>query len=282
MPLAFLYEWRTWSRCRYRHGSSGRRYGGAVVNGRTNANMIRILGEQPVGGHVGAPCSPPRNETPEVRRVRATEEPSCRFLCTGQPARMHPRVLDRPLAGGRLRSWGADRNPRSFAAELKDAISGLGPSWSHAARPKAQSSRSNSSSATVFGHEMARLRPFRPLDSNASEADSTTCLGPTPKGPKGRQLRYDRGSVSTVWASESLMHWKDRIIADRDVLVGKPIVKGTRLSVDFILSLLAEGWTEEQVLESYPQLQREDLMAVFAFVQQCMVDEQYVALEKLG
>jgi len=78
------------------------------------------------------------------------------------------------------------------------------------------------------------------------------------------------------------MHWKDRIIADRDVLVGKPIVKGTRLSVDFILSLLAEGWTEEQVLESYPQLQREDLMAVFAFVQQCMVDEQYVALEKLG
>ena len=78
------------------------------------------------------------------------------------------------------------------------------------------------------------------------------------------------------------MHWKDRIIADRDVLVGKPIVKGTRLSVDFILSLLAEGWTEEQVLESYPQLQREDLMAVFAFVQQCMIDEQYVALEKLG
>ncbi|MFO8004501.1 DUF433 domain-containing protein [Thioalkalivibrio sp.] len=78
------------------------------------------------------------------------------------------------------------------------------------------------------------------------------------------------------------MHWKDRIIADRDVLVGKPIVKGTRLSVDFILSLLAEGWTEEQVLESYPQLQREDLMAVFAFVQHCMVDEQYVALEKLG
>jgi len=78
------------------------------------------------------------------------------------------------------------------------------------------------------------------------------------------------------------MNWKDRIIADRDVLVGKPIVKGTRLSVDFILSLLAEGWTEEQVLENYPQLQREDLMAVFAFVQQCMVDEHYVALEKLG
>jgi len=78
------------------------------------------------------------------------------------------------------------------------------------------------------------------------------------------------------------MTWKTRIVADPAVLTGKPIVKGTRLSVDFILSLLAEGWTESQVLENYPQLEHEDLKAVFAFVQACMAEEEYVALDKLA
>ena len=77
------------------------------------------------------------------------------------------------------------------------------------------------------------------------------------------------------------MRWKDRITADPAVLVGKPIIKGTRISVDFVLSLLAQGWTEDQILENYPQLQREDLRAVFAFVQSCMIEEEYVALGKL-
>ena len=78
------------------------------------------------------------------------------------------------------------------------------------------------------------------------------------------------------------MNWKTRIIADPDVLTGKPIIKGTRLSVDFVLSLLAEGWTENQILENYPQLDQEDLKAIFAFVQVCMAEEEYVALGKLA
>lgn len=78
------------------------------------------------------------------------------------------------------------------------------------------------------------------------------------------------------------MTWKTRIIADPAVLAGKPIVKGTRLSVDFILSLLAEGWSESQVLENYPQLKQEDLNAVFGFVQACMAEEEFVALGKLA
>ncbi len=78
------------------------------------------------------------------------------------------------------------------------------------------------------------------------------------------------------------MNWKDRIVADPEVLVGKPIIKGTRLSVDFILSLFAEGWTESQVLENYPQIDMDDLKAVFAFAQACLAEEDYVALRKLG
>jgi uncharacterized protein (DUF433 family) len=48
-------------------------------------------------------------------------------------------------------------------------------------------------------------------------------------------------------------------------LAGKPVVKGTRLAVAFLLGLLAAGWTEEQIFESYPSLPPNALRAVFAF-----------------
>ncbi len=59
--------------------------------------------------------------------------------------------------------------------------------------------------------------------------------------------------------------WRQFIHSDKAVLSGKPIVKGTRLAVDFILSLFAAGWTEQQVLENYPTLTSDALRAVFAF-----------------
>ena len=61
------------------------------------------------------------------------------------------------------------------------------------------------------------------------------------------------------------MNWKDRIVTDSDVLVGKPVVKGTRLSVEFLLGLKAAGWSDEQILENYSQLAADDLHAVYAF-----------------
>jgi len=78
------------------------------------------------------------------------------------------------------------------------------------------------------------------------------------------------------------MKWKAHIVADSSVLAGKPIIKGTRLSVDFVLSLFAEGWTERQVLDNYPELSADDLKAVFAFAQACLADEEYVTLRKIG
>ena len=61
------------------------------------------------------------------------------------------------------------------------------------------------------------------------------------------------------------MNWQDRIVSDKAVLLGKPTIKDTRISVEFILERFANGWTETQILENYPRLTREDLQAVSKF-----------------
>lgn len=66
------------------------------------------------------------------------------------------------------------------------------------------------------------------------------------------------------------MEWKEYIVADPDVLLGKPTIKGTRISVEHIVGLFAQGWSESQILESYPRLTKSALQAVFAYVQDCM------------
>lgn len=69
------------------------------------------------------------------------------------------------------------------------------------------------------------------------------------------------------------MAWQDFITSDRQVLVGKPVVRGTRLSVDFLLGLFGAGWTQEQVLESYPALTPEALRAVCEYAAEVTRDE---------
>jgi uncharacterized protein (DUF433 family) len=69
------------------------------------------------------------------------------------------------------------------------------------------------------------------------------------------------------------IEWGNFIHSDPSVLLGKPVVKGTRLSVEFILGLYAEGWTEDQILENYPTLTRESLLAVFTYTRECMREE---------
>ncbi len=59
--------------------------------------------------------------------------------------------------------------------------------------------------------------------------------------------------------------WRERIVVNPKILVGKPIIKGTRISVDFILELLAHGWINEQILKNYPQLKKEDISAVLEY-----------------
>ena len=57
----------------------------------------------------------------------------------------------------------------------------------------------------------------------------------------------------------------NRITVNPDVLVGKPVIQGTRLSVEFIVGLLAQGWSESEILRNYPGLTIEDIRACLAY-----------------
>lgn len=74
-----------------------------------------------------------------------------------------------------------------------------------------------------------------------------------------------------------MLDWAEHIHSDPNILVGKPVVKGTRLSVEFLLCLFVAGWTEAQVLENYPGLSQQSLRAVFVFAAETVepVGEQF-------
>ena len=74
------------------------------------------------------------------------------------------------------------------------------------------------------------------------------------------------------------MTWQDRIEVNEGVLAGKPVVKGTRLAVEFLIELLARGWTTERVLENYPGLTADDLRACLAYAHDVLAGEKVYPL----
>jgi uncharacterized protein (DUF433 family) len=68
------------------------------------------------------------------------------------------------------------------------------------------------------------------------------------------------------------MEWRDRITSDSRVLTGKPVVRGARLSVDHVLGLLENGWSEADILESYPHLAPEDVRACLAYAREVVAE----------
>ena len=74
------------------------------------------------------------------------------------------------------------------------------------------------------------------------------------------------------------MNWQEHITADPSVLVGKPVIKGTRLAVEFILELIAEGWSEADMLRNYPGLTREQILACVAYAKDRLSDEKLLAI----
>ena len=75
------------------------------------------------------------------------------------------------------------------------------------------------------------------------------------------------------------MNWEDRIAIDPAVLVGKPVVRGTRLAVEFIIDLLAQGWSEEQILDNYPGLTSDDIHACLSYASAALRDEKVYPLQ---
>ena len=61
------------------------------------------------------------------------------------------------------------------------------------------------------------------------------------------------------------MPWEDRIVLDPNILAGKPIIRGTRLGVEFIIGLMAEDWSEPEMLRNYPGLTHDDIQACLKY-----------------
>jgi uncharacterized protein (DUF433 family) len=72
--------------------------------------------------------------------------------------------------------------------------------------------------------------------------------------------------------------WQDRIVVNPTILVGKPVIKGTRMAVEFLLDLMAEGWPTEQILRNHPQLTDDDLQAALHYAAESLKRERVFPL----
>ncbi|GBD16635.1 hypothetical protein HRbin26_01534 [bacterium HR26] len=70
------------------------------------------------------------------------------------------------------------------------------------------------------------------------------------------------------------MDWRERIAVDPEVLMGKPVIRGTRLAVEFIIDLLSQGWSEEDILRNYPGITVEDIRACLRYAQEVLSTER--------
>ena len=86
------------------------------------------------------------------------------------------------------------------------------------------------------------------------------------------------GSAPATNRKDEDMDWNERIEIDSRVLVGKPVIKGTRLAVEFIVDLLAEGWSTEDILRNYPGIEREDVLACLAYAGAVLHAEKIYAI----
>jgi len=79
-----------------------------------------------------------------------------------------------------------------------------------------------------------------------------------------------------------LMSTQSRIILDPSVLSGKPIIRGTRISVDLVLELLASGWDDSTIIKEYPGLCREDILACIKYAQEIIRSERVYSTTQEG
>jgi uncharacterized protein (DUF433 family) len=97
----------------------------------------------------------------------------------------------------------------------------------------------------------------------------------------GRQNPAQSSILLQLVAEVIAMSWQDRITIDSNMLVGKPVIMGTRISVEFIIDLLARGWTTAQVLREYDHLKPEDIQACLAYARDVLKSEKVYLLPTL-
>ena len=74
-------------------------------------------------------------------------------------------------------------------------------------------------------------------------------------------------------------HLRERIVINPKVMTGKPVIRGTRLTVQFILGLLAHGATMDEIIEEYPGLTREDIFACLLFATEALETTEFIPLK---
>ena len=76
------------------------------------------------------------------------------------------------------------------------------------------------------------------------------------------------------------MDWREHIETRKEVMGGKPVIRGTRITVEIILDWLAAGWSEQEIFDNYPRLTPEALKAIFAFAREIVADQLYAVTTK--
>ena len=76
------------------------------------------------------------------------------------------------------------------------------------------------------------------------------------------------------------MNYKNRIISDYKIMLGKPVIKGTRITIELILRKMAEGASATKILEMYPKLEIEDLMACLNYAADVIAKEEVIEIAK--
>jgi uncharacterized protein (DUF433 family) len=73
-----------------------------------------------------------------------------------------------------------------------------------------------------------------------------------------------------------MMDHKERIASDPDIMLGKPVIKGTRITIKLILRKLSEGMVIEELLEAYPHLTKEDIFAALSYSADVISQEELI------
>lgn len=75
------------------------------------------------------------------------------------------------------------------------------------------------------------------------------------------------------------MDYKERIVSDYQIMLGKPIIKGTRITVELLLRKLSEGATTQDLLAMYPHLQEDDVLAALMYASNVLANEEVIMLK---
>lgn len=90
----------------------------------------------------------------------------------------------------------------------------------------------------------------------------------SPRAPGSSNLWFEKLSC------QSTMTEHPRIALAPDALAGKPVIRGTRLSVEFVIGLMADGWSEADILGNYPGITHDDIIACLAYARDTLSSEK--------